>query len=111
MASGLMDQVAAGKAGLFATFGGQGYPYIAEAQELYAQDAAGAFMKPIVAALEAAAASDEVRVPSTLFLKPLASPFFHIGGMWAAQLGPAQLSDSTVCRRRRRPTRTRRASR
>ena len=71
MASGLMDQVAAGKAGLFATFGGQGYPYIAEAQELYAQDAAGAFMKPIVAALEAAAASDEVRLPSTLFLKPL----------------------------------------
>ena len=71
MASGLMDQVAAGKAGLFATFGGQGYPYIAEAQELYAHDAAGAFMKPIVAALEAAAASDEVRLPSTLFLKPL----------------------------------------
>ena len=50
---------AAGKAGLFATFGGQGYPYIAEAQKLYASEAGGAFMKPIVAALEAAAASED----------------------------------------------------
>lgn len=57
--SALVDMGAAGKAGLFATFGGQGYPYIAEAQRLYAQDAAGAFMKPIVAALEVAAASPE----------------------------------------------------
>ncbi len=58
---GLLAMAASGEAGLFATFGGQGYPYIAEAQALFAEEAAGAFMKPIVAALEAAAGSEEVR--------------------------------------------------
>ena len=59
VATGLLDLAGAGKAGLFATFGGQGYPYLAELRALYGQEAAGAFIKPIVAALEAAAASDE----------------------------------------------------
>ena len=59
MAGGLMARAGKGQAGLFATFGGQGYAYMPEAQALWQEEAAGAFMKPIVAALEAAAASPE----------------------------------------------------
>ena len=47
--------------GLFATFGGQGYPYLSEAQALYATEVGKAFMEPIVQALEAVAGTEEVR--------------------------------------------------
>jgi hypothetical protein len=58
---GLMRMAKDGEAGLFATFGGQGYPYISELQALFADEAVRGFMKPIVEALEAAAGSEEVR--------------------------------------------------
>ena len=107
---GLLAMAASGEAGLFATFGGQGYPYIAEAQALFAEDAAGAFMKPIVAALEAAAGSEEVRaarnrVCGALF-KPV-HPAACAAAVQAAQTLPSGWLRRAVLgvryRRRRRP--------
>ena len=59
--SGLVELATEGKAGLFATFGGQGYRYIDEARRLYAHPAAGPFVKAAATALAAEASSEEVR--------------------------------------------------
>jgi hypothetical protein len=57
--SGLLDLAQQGKAGIAATFGGQGYSYIDEARKLYADPATSSFMETVLEAVVAEANSPE----------------------------------------------------